>query len=635
MAAVTVLVPTYQQAAFLPRALGSLRAQEVTDWDAVVVDDGCSDRTADILAAHLADQRIRAVRWLENRGLGATLNAGLELVTSPVVAYLPSDDVWDADHLTALLDVLADPAVTLAWTGVRHHGERCSLGAPEGYPLQLVQVAHRRTSLRWPRRDELESDDLELLFWRHHRGGRIAATGKVTCEWTDHPAQRHKAIRESFDGGLNVFRTRYRVPAPLRLHSSDSGITDEVERYRRFRERTYPQKPDGLKILLVGELAFNPERVLALAERGHRLFGLWTPDGLGDSTVGPLPFGHVEDLPREGWGDAMRRLRPDVIYAQLNWRAVRFAHEVRHAARGVPFVWHFKEAPQRSIARGEWPFLVDLVTRADACLVATEEERTWFELALPGLIDPDRITVLDGDLPKREWLEATSSPKLSAEDGQPHTVVVGRPLGLDAESVLSLARCRVHTHFFGQVNAPGPKGAWRAWLQRARSEAPRYVHVHPAVGPDSWVREFSKYDAGWLHRFASRNRGDLRRATWDDLNSPARLPVLLAAGLPLLQQSNRGHAVAVERIVGETGAGVIYDGLDDLVERLYAELASRSAAAASWRMRHQFTFDAHADWLVALLARVAGRSGGGAGGEVEWRSRQFRPGSVRVRDVVR
>jgi hypothetical protein len=57
----------------------------------------------------------------------------------------------------------------------------------------------------------------------------------VTCTWTDHPHQRHKAVRESYDGGVNVFRRRYRVAEPLVLHSTDSGRTDEPALYERFR----------------------------------------------------------------------------------------------------------------------------------------------------------------------------------------------------------------------------------------------------------------------------------------------------------------------------------------------------------------------------------------------------------------
>ena len=599
---VSVLVPTFEHGPYLERALGSLLGQDETAWEAVVLDDGSSDGTADLLASWPRDVRLRVISWPRNRGLGATLNSGLDLARAPVVAYLPADDVWYRSHLTSLLGALEDDAAVLAVTGVRHHGDRTALGAPPGFPAQLVQVAHVRTTGRWTERPELESDDLGLLMWdRLTRAGRVAATGHVTCEWTDHPGQRHKAMRESLDGGVNVFRSRYRVRQPLRFHSSDSGTTDEVERYRRFRERRVDPSPDGLRILLVGELAFNPERVVALAERGHRLFALWTDNPLGSSSVGPVPFGHVEDLSRQGWREALRQVRPDVVYALLNWRAVPLAHAVLRHDPGLPLVWHFKEAPQRSLVRGEWGMLADLVADARRTLVATEEERAWFLEALPGRLDPARIGVLDGDLPKADWLEGDRTPKLSDDDGEVHTVVPGRPLGLDLEWAVGLARRGVHLHLYGQVNAPGPAGSWSSWWPAAQRAAPRHLHLHPAVGPEDWVHELSRYDAGWLHRFDSDNGGELRRATWDDLNSPARLPVLLAAGLPALQKTNPGHVVAVERVLSEDGTGLFYRDLDDAVDVLCQETRNRRGGGAAWRVRREHTFDAHVDALVRLL----------------------------------
>jgi hypothetical protein len=589
---VAVLVPVHEQAAFLPRALESLLAQGETAWEAVVVDDGSREPVA-----VPADPRLRLVRTADNRGLGAALNRALEETTAPVVAHLPADDVWYPDHLATALERLADPAVVLV---------RAELAEPAGTPYaQLVQVAHRRTGDRWTERAELETDDLDRLMWaRVAARGTTVGTGQVTCAWTRHPGQRSRAIRPAFDGGPNVFRTRYRVAGPLRFASTDGTDLDEVARYARFRSRSYPVADGGLAVLVVGELAFNPERVLALAERGHRLTGLWTADGLGDSTVGPLPFGHVPDVHRDSWREGVRALAPDVVWAQLNWRAVPFAHAVRAAFPDLPFVWHFKEAPQRSVVRGEWPLLADLVCGADAVLLATEEERDWFALALAGRVDPARLGVLDGDLPKRDWLDAPPSPKLSDADGQPHAAVAGRPSGLDLEWVLALARRGVHTHLYGQVRAPGPTGSWTGWLQEALARAPGFVHVHPAVGPEDWVRELSRHDAGWLHRFDSTNGGDLRRASWDDLNSPARLPVYLAAGLPLLQQANPGSLVSVERVLREDGTGLLYRSPDEVAAVLHEEVATRAGQAAALGARERHVFDAHADGLVDLFRSI-------------------------------
>ena len=583
---VAVVVPVFEQAAFLGRALGSLLAQTVTDWEAVVVDDGSTDGP-DPLGLPL-------VRHDSNRGLGAALNTGLAATTAPVVTYLPADDAWDADHLEALLAGWpSDDDAALVASGVRWRGGE-ALGGPEGHGLQLVQVAHARGP-RWPERSELESDDLHLLLW-----GRLSpplATGRVTCTWTDHPQQRHRAIRESFDGGVNVFRRRYRVAEPLVLHSTDSGRTDERALYARFRAR--PDTPTtGLRVLLAGELAFNPERVLALEERGHRLFGSWTGEGLGAHTVGPLPFGHVTDVqdPRDA--------RPDVVYALLNWRAVRHAHAVRERLPDVPFVWHFKEAPQACVRSGTWPLLVDLVTGADRVVLATEEERDWFDLALPGRLDPERTSVLDGDLPAADWFTGERSPRLSDADGEVHTVCVGRPLGIDAAVLVQLGKAGIHVHLHGQVVDHGPSAGWRQQVEAAQAEVPGYVHLHPRIDQPDWLRVLSRYDAGWLHRFRSSNGGDLRRAVWDDLNAPARIPTYACAGLPMLQSRSPGCTVAAERLLGP--AGVLYDDVDDLVARLHDRPALAAAADASWAGRERFTFDAHADELVRVLQAARG-----------------------------
>jgi Glycosyl transferase family 2 len=591
--AVTVVTPVHDQAGWLPRALASLLAQDFGDWELVVVDDGSPEPVR-----VPADPRIRLLRSAVNTGLGAACNCGLAAARAPLVAYLPADDVWYADHLSALVSTLEGAAVAVS--GVVHHGDRRSLGPPEGFGAQLVQVGHRLTAARWTERAAGESDDLGRLFW--DRLGPAAGTGRVTCEWTDHPGQRHKAIREAYDGGLNVFRHRYRVAEPLRFHSTDGGEVDEVSLYADFRARRCEPAPEGLHVLIAGELAYNPERVVALAARGHRLSGSWTPDGLGASSVGPVPFGHVAEAGGGDPAEVLRRTRPDVVYALLNWRAVPHCAALLEAARRqrIPFVWHFKESPQRSIARGEWPQLATLMTRADAVVLATPEEAAWFGLACPDL-DPARVSVVDGDLPSAHWLPAGTPPtRLSERDGEVHTVVVGRALGLDAATVSRLAAARVHVHLHGAVRAPGPKGEWQSWLGEVDPAARRFLHLHPAVHQDGWAAELGRYDAGWLHRVPSGNGGDLHRASWDDLNQPARLGPLAVAGLPVLQPDHSGHTVAMDRVVRETGAGLLYRDLDDLVDQLHGPglAAARDAMA---RHRHGWTFDAHVPALETVL----------------------------------
>ncbi|MDP9365954.1 MAG: glycosyltransferase [Chloroflexota bacterium] len=600
---VSVVMPTFKHAPFVPRAIESLLGQTFAAWELIVVDDGSPDETRAAVAPFLDDSRVRYRRLEENRGLGHALNAGLADARADYVAYLPSDDLYHREHLSSLVAHLdGAPGAVLAFSGVRYRYNRYAIGQIEGEPLQLAQVLHRRTPDRWLERNELTTDDLDRMLWAKLRErGAFVPTGRATCEWVDHPDQRHKRIREGETGGLNAYRVYHNASQPLRFRSSIGSPIDEVERYRRFRERPpTPPAPAGLKILLVGELAYNPERMLALEERGHRLYGLWTPTPSGFNTVGPLPFGHVEDLPRAGWREAVRRLKPDVIYALLNWQAVPFAHHVLTENPGVPFVWHFKEGPFICLQKGTWPMLADLHRRAGGRIYTSPELRDWFAGAVPGHADDRPTLALDGDLPKREWFDAPASPRLSAADGEVHTVVPGRPIGLHPETVGELARAGVHLHFYGDFF----HGLWRGWIERATSFAPDHLHLHPQVDQDGWVTEFSRYDAGWLHFFESRNGGELRRADWDDLNYPARIATLVAAGLPLLQRDNAGAAVATQTLARDLDIGLFSTTMDEMAAQLRDGARMDRLRANVRRHRDAFTFDHHADRLVAFFHRV-------------------------------
>jgi glycosyltransferase involved in cell wall biosynthesis len=598
---VSVVVPAYDQDAWLPAAVDSLLRQTLTDWECVVVDDGSPSDVKAALGDALQDPRVRLERLPRNQGLGAALNRGLDLTCAPYVAYLPCDDVLHADHLALMVEALeSHPDAPLAVAGVRHAHDRTAEGRIEGEPLQLVQVVHRRTADRWLERSELTTDDLDRMLWDRLLDGREPVrTRRVTCTWGSHPRQRSKILREPW-GGLNPYRARYRVQEPLRLHTTVGHLHDEVEHYRRFRERPpVPRAEDGLRVLLVGELAHNPERILGLAERGHELHGLWTDTPVWFNTVGPVPFGHVQEVPRDCWREAVRELRPDIVYGLLNWQAVPFAHEVLVSGVDAPFVWHFKEGPVFSRLHGHWPMLVDLHTRTDGQVYSSPELRDWFGVTVPASRSGRRL-VLDGDLPKAEWLAGERSPLLSDADGDLHTVIPGRPLGPPPEVLGELARAGVHVHLYSEKAA----AQMRDWVDAVRRQMGDRFHLHPQVDQEDWVREFSQYDAGWLHDVRSANGGDLHAATWDDLNYPARMGTLAAAGVPMVQRDNSGHVVATQTLARERRLGVFWREPAGLVGQLRDRALMDELRESVWSQRSHFTFDAHVGELVDFFRAV-------------------------------
>ncbi|KAA9134754.1 glycosyltransferase family 2 protein [Microbacterium caowuchunii] len=125
-AVVTVIVPGFDVAAWAGEALDSLRAQTLTGWEAVLVDDASTDETGTLFeAAAAADPRFRVIRQDRRRGLGAARNAGLASVTTPFVAFLDADDVLLPTALARTVQVLDESGsdfVAGAYTRLRPDG---------------------------------------------------------------------------------------------------------------------------------------------------------------------------------------------------------------------------------------------------------------------------------------------------------------------------------------------------------------------------------------------------------------------------------------------------------------------------------------------------------------------------------
>jgi len=90
---VSVITPTYNRAHLLPRALESVLSQDFQDLELIVVDDGSTDETPEVIA-RIGDPRLRYIRFAENRGIGAARHAGVEAARADLIAFIDSDDVW-------------------------------------------------------------------------------------------------------------------------------------------------------------------------------------------------------------------------------------------------------------------------------------------------------------------------------------------------------------------------------------------------------------------------------------------------------------------------------------------------------------------------------------------------------------
>jgi glycosyltransferase involved in cell wall biosynthesis len=133
MPKVSVIIPVFNGAETIGRALQSVFAQTFTDYEIVVVNDGSTDGTASVLAGY--GEKIRVVSQ-SNRGLSAARNAGIAASQGEYVALLDDDDRWLPEKLALCVPVLdADPDCALVYTGMlKVDADGRPLSGPYGAP---------------------------------------------------------------------------------------------------------------------------------------------------------------------------------------------------------------------------------------------------------------------------------------------------------------------------------------------------------------------------------------------------------------------------------------------------------------------------------------------------------------------
>ncbi|MCF6250977.1 MAG: glycosyltransferase family 2 protein [Methylococcaceae bacterium] len=107
MSLVSIIIPTFNRSKLLKRALESIYKQSYSEYEIIVIDDGSTDKTAEMISALFADVNYI---YQSNSGVSAARNKGLEQAKGEWLAFLDSDDEWLPQKLEKQLDELKSMA---------------------------------------------------------------------------------------------------------------------------------------------------------------------------------------------------------------------------------------------------------------------------------------------------------------------------------------------------------------------------------------------------------------------------------------------------------------------------------------------------------------------------------------------
>ncbi len=257
---VSIVLPTWNRAPLLRRAVESVRAQTLDAWELVVVDDGSTDDTAAVLEGLVAfEDRIRVVP-VPHGGVSRARNVGLAAARADHVAFLDSDNTWQPDFLATMLAGLAARGLDAAHSAMElRRDDRVTWRAYDGGRQSLLAGNHidlnvlvARTSLVREvggfAEDLLRAVDYDLVLRISARVqiGYLPFVGAVYAESTADPNRISNSQPLSFD---TVVRFR---------HNVDLAAAREVPRRADTVSVVIPVDPDPRGALaLLDQLAVD------------------------------------------------------------------------------------------------------------------------------------------------------------------------------------------------------------------------------------------------------------------------------------------------------------------------------------------------------------------------------------------
>ncbi len=288
---VSVIIPTFNRSIFIGEAIESVLKQSFGDFEVIVVDDGSSDATVDVVSAIIDDRLIFLTQ--ENRGRSAARNRAIALARGKYIAFLDSDDVYLGDKLAwqvAYLDL--HPDVDMVYTSAlciddqgRLLDKQSYVASEEGYiykevaffrplTITLPTVMLRRKVLDSvgvfdESLDRFEDTDLWRRIAKKHRIGIIA---EPTCRLRTHSenaliAQDPKTLVQSVEYYVAKI---FREDADVGLNFLQGGASRLFEYYGNALLSVPGWRRHGAT-MLKRSAEFAPGRILTILLRGLKV----------------------------------------------------------------------------------------------------------------------------------------------------------------------------------------------------------------------------------------------------------------------------------------------------------------------------------------------------------------------------
>lgn len=294
---VSVITATYNRSRVVAHAIESVRQSTIDDWEHLVVGDGCSDDTADVVAA-IGDPRVSFTNLPVNAGeQSAANNEGLRRARGRYVAYLNHDDLYFPDHLASAIAGLEQTGADLVWSPLLVM-----------LPTSANDLADDRWSCRLSGVPLTDDYDPRLFVF--------ASAWVMTRALADRVAPWRPARKTFVTASQDWLWRAWRGGAVMRVLPRVTVMAIPASMRRGYADRSCPEH-DYVSTRMRADAAFRETALERAALTGER-------------DANAVRFGHARLGPLRGW--VFRPVAAAAMALGLHPHAPYFA--LRHGRRG-------------------------------------------------------------------------------------------------------------------------------------------------------------------------------------------------------------------------------------------------------------------------------------------------------------
>jgi len=286
---VSAVVPTFNRSDYVGNAIESIQNQTYRNIEIIIVDDGSTDNTADVVKKYAATSGM-PIKYVykSNGGLASSRNKGIEHASGDFVAFLDDDDQWLPDAIKSMVDTLVDTGADFVYTPTLEVSikgkEEVSLPVAAGEPERLAwkhffqtgvracAVLYRSRVFEKLRFDETVRSEDSYLLQQVALTFKAAYSPVTSAKVFQHAGNMSRERSKVFQGVLTCterileefpeFRKELGELAKERLDRINAQIIEHLVWEGNFRDTTKYRTPDSYKYLPI-------QMKLALAMRSR------------------------------------------------------------------------------------------------------------------------------------------------------------------------------------------------------------------------------------------------------------------------------------------------------------------------------------------------------------------------------